>query len=63
MAVVEPAADPLPVAVEDVHDATPAGCRVAGFSTIFWKIHGCDERRSIFSVTTGSGVSEVSINT
>ena len=28
--------------------------RVAGFSTIFWKIHGCDDRRSILSVTRGN---------
>jgi hypothetical protein len=34
----------------------PGGMRLAGFSTIFWKIHGCDDRRSILSVTTGSGV-------
>ena len=30
------------------------GRRAAGFSTIFWKIHGCDERRAIFSRTWGS---------
>ena len=39
MTVVEAAAGPLAVAVDHVHDAagrdTPAG-----FSTIFWKIHG-----------------------
>jgi hypothetical protein len=32
----------------------PGGMRVAGFSTIFWKIHGCDDRRSILRVTRGS---------
>ncbi len=29
--------------------------RAAGFSTIFWKIQGCDDRRSILSVTRGNG--------
>src|SRR5581483_9301416 len=33
----------------------PPGRRVAGFSTIFWKIHGWDERRAIFRRTCGSG--------
>src|SRR5438876_11244658 len=27
----------------------PPGIRLAGFSTIFWKIHGWDERRAIFN--------------
>src|SRR5205807_7172669 len=31
----------------------PGGKRVAGFSTIFWKIHGWDERRTIFKRTCG----------
>ncbi len=38
VAVVEPAADPLPGPVFDVHDRA-AGSRVAGRSTIFWKIY------------------------
>src|SRR6476660_664342 len=33
----------------------PGGTRVAGFSTIFWKIQGWAERRAIFSRTGGSG--------
>src|SRR5262245_27534124 len=31
----------------------PPGSRTAGFSTIFWKIHGCEERRLIFRRTRG----------
>src|SRR5262245_32026038 len=44
----------------------PGGRRVAGFSTIFWKTHGCCDRRSIFSRTwgrpgaAGAGASETS---
>jgi hypothetical protein len=28
---------------------------VAGFSTIFWKIHGCEERRAIFKRISAIG--------
>src|SRR5262245_29657005 len=31
----------------------PGGGLGVGFSTIFWKIHGCDERRAILSRTSG----------
>src|SRR5262245_6073553 len=31
----------------------PGGSRVAGFSTIFWKTHGWEERRWILSCTAG----------
>src|SRR5437762_1295616 len=31
----------------------PPGRRTAGFSTIFWKIQGCDERRLILRRTRG----------
>src|SRR5207249_3285683 len=37
----------------------PPGRREAGFSTIFWKIHGCDERRAIFSRTCGRAAGRV----
>src|SRR5262245_35964299 len=37
----------------------PAGRRFAGFSIIFWKIQGCEERRAIFKRIRGSGVTGI----
>jgi hypothetical protein len=35
---------------------------VAGFSTIFWKIQGCDERRAIFNRTVGNTAGTVAMS-
>ena len=56
MAVVETAADPVVGVVDDVHDRCRAWASATGFSTIFWKIQGWFERRSIFRWTTGSSL-------
>ena len=53
VAVVEAAPGERAVAVDDVDDAAGLRLRGSGFSTIFWKIHGWFERRSIFRRTTG----------